>query len=442
VRSFVDKRVGNKKICGFRNEWKQFAGPAVCVIGSILLCVLLTIFRPEQGPVTEDGVIARSSYGGNVRSYPLLVEGLRENAVSVDVSVSAQVYTQSSIDEKFETIMEGMEERIRGDNPSLMEVNHDLNLPSRISSEGIRLRWYPSDSSFMSSSGKLLKEVDQPQELILSVELIADIQTAAGASADKDDLEDRKMSYHQSYEIPIRLIPVERTDEEQLMTDYQKHLEAADAAQADQETFRLPENFEGHTLKYRSGEKQGYGMIPMMGLLAAGLLWVREKNEQKEKEKKRERELLLDYSDLLSKMVVLTGAGLTIRNTWEKMVMDYEAARAAGRQPVRAAYEEMRQTCYQMKNGMPESEAYREFGKRCRLRQYLKLSGLLEQNRRSGTKNLREIFQTEMTDALEQRKNLALRMGEEAGTKLLVPLFMMLGIVMVMIMVPAMMSMG
>ena len=47
-----------------------------------------------------------------------------------------------------------------------------------------------------------------------------------------------------------------------------------------------------------------------------------------------------------------------------------------------------------------------------------------------------------MVDALEQRKNLARRLGEEAGTRLLMPLFLMLGIVMVMIMVPAMMSMG
>ena len=94
----------------------------------------------------------------------------------------------------------------------------------------------------------------------------------------------------------------------------------------------------------------------------------------------------------------------------------------------------MRYTYYQMQSGMAEGDAYREFGRRCRLQSYLKLSGLLEQNRRSGTKNMRAILETEMTDALEQRKNLARRLGEEAGTRLLMPLFLMLGIVMVMIM--------
>ena len=172
------------------------------------------------------------------------------------------------------------------------------------------------------------------------------------------------------------------------------------------------------------------------------LLAAKGQNEAKQKNQKRERELLLDYSDLLSKIMVLTGAGLTVRNAWGQMVKDYETGLELGKQKQRPAYEEMRKTYYQMQSGMAEGEAYREFGRRCRLQPYLKLSGLLEQNRKAGTKNIRAIFQAEMADALEQRKNLARRLGEEAGTKLLLPLFLMLGIIMTMVMVPAMMTMG
>lgn len=38
---------------------------------------------------------------------------------------------------------------------------------------------------------------------------------------------------------------------------------------------------------------------------------------------------------------------------------------------------------------------------------------------------------------MEQRKNLAKRLGEEAGTKLLLPIMLMLSIIMVLIIVPA-----
>ena len=59
---------------------------------------------------------------------------------------------------------------------------------------------------------------------------------------------------------------------------------------------------------------------------------------------------------------------------------------------------------------------------------------------RNGIANIRAILNAEMAQAWEERKNLARRLGEEAGTKLLGPLFIMLIIVMVIIIVPAMLS--
>ena len=49
-------------------------------------------------------------------------------------------------------------------------------------------------------------------------------------------------------------------------------------------------------------------------------------------------------------------------------------------------------------------------------------------------------MEQEAESALEDRKALAKKMGEEAGTKMLLPLMMMLGIVIAIIMVPAILS--
>ena len=46
----------------------------------------------------------------------------------------------------------------------------------------------------------------------------------------------------------------------------------------------------------------------------------------------------------------------------------------------------------------------------------------------------------EAEDAFEQRKNLAKKAGEEAGTKLMIPLFLMLIIVFAIVIVPAFFS--
>ena len=128
---------------------------------------------------------------------------------------------------------------------------------------------------------------------------------------------------------------------------------------------------------------------------------------------------------------------MTIRTAWERIAVGYENTVQEGTRKPRPAYEEMCHTISQLKSGMAESRAYGEFGRRCGLQPYVKLAALLEQNRKTGSKNLKAALELEMVTAFEQRKNLAKKLGEEAGTKLLLPLFLMLGVVMVMMVVPA-----
>ena len=65
---------------------------------------------------------------------------------------------------------------------------------------------------------------------------------------------------------------------------------------------------------------------------------------------------------------------------------------------------------------------------------------LLSQNLRKGSKGLTDILEREAADAFEDRKKLAKKLGEEAGTKLMIPLFMMLAIVFAIVTVPAFFS--
>ena len=61
----------------------------------------------------------------------------------------------------------------------------------------------------------------------------------------------------------------------------------------------------------------------------------------------------------------------------------------------------------------------------------------MSQNLRKGTKGLTELLKLEARQAFEERKAQAKRLGEEAGTKLLLPMFLMLAVVLVIVIVPA-----
>lgn len=405
-----------------KKEQKRWFLPGLCVVGSLLLYVGLTFFSKGESEIVGNR-LERGGYGDGSSVYEVEVDGLLEEPVDLTVEVGPRIYTEQEAERVFEEIMEGMEEKIRGKNPSLMEVREDLKLPSRWEDSGVRLLWYSEDPEWISATGKIEKTVEEPKNVQLQVHM----------SAGK---------YQAEYLIFLRLMPVIQTDEEALKAGLIKEIASREENAQSEPWMELPETYEGRSLTYRKKEENLYAVIPILGVVMAVLLFSQESAEQKKKEKLREKELLMDYAELVSKLMVLIGAGLTVRSAWERMVRDYESALDGKRIKRRVAYEEMRQTSFEIANGISESVAFREFGRRCGVQQYLKLSSLLEQNRRSGMKNLRAILTAEMEDAFEARKNLARTMGEEAGTKLLAPLFMMLGIVMVMIMVPAMISMG
>ena len=90
-----------------------------------------------------------------------------------------------------------------------------------------------------------------------------------------------------------------------------------------------------------------------------------------------------------------------------------------------------------MESGVAQAKAYERFGRRCRIPSYNKLSTMLAQNLRKGTANLPILLKEEAAGAFEERKHTARKLGEKAGTKLLMPMMMFLGITMVIIMVPA-----
>ena len=101
------------------------------------------------------------------------------------------------------------------------------------------------------------------------------------------------------------------------------------------------------------------------------------------------------------------------------------------------AYEELLYTCRELRSGISEGLAYEHFGKRAGLQEYIRLSALLAQNLKRGNSTLLERLREEAEKSGQERLQESKKMGEEAGTKLLVPMVLMLAVVMAVIMIPA-----
>ena len=395
----------------------------LCICGG-LVCFAAARLASGMEDVGKTGSLPRNPYGGGETQYELFVEGLVEEDYPITVPVGERQYTEEQAEALFDSIAESLGERVRGDNPSLAEVRTDLDLITSLPEEGVTLDWASEDPDLMDSSGHI-KNTKLPEG---GSDLWLKTIMKAG-------------EFREEYEIRITVFPPYLSEEERAIEELKEEIARQEESQRTEETLILPTQYGGRPLRYYDRDSGGYEILPVLGVLLAALFYVRDKMETEEEKKRRNRALFEDYSEIVFKLMVFISAGLTVLNAWERLVLDYQNKCAGGKQKLRPAYEEMADTLYQIRSGIPEGQAYTEFGKRCQLQPYIKLSSLLEQNRKTGTKHLKQLLEQEMNHAWEDQKNMARRLGEEAGTKLLLPLFLMLGIIMVIIMVPAMMSM-
>ena len=343
------------------------------------------------------------------------VEGLLEGSQKIEIPVSKRVYSNEEVKEAMKKGMDEILKILPGENTSLQNITTDVNPVSELSDLGLGIKWDFGDSDIIDIQGKVDNEnIGESVDIDIGVTLNYE-------------------SYEESYVIPARVMPKPMSADESLIKRFKEYISVADKKSVGESGFYLPESFEGKKLVYHLEDGMNFHLIWIMGIIVAILLYLREKNNDRQKLEKKKRELLKDYPDIVSKLIVFIGAGLSVRQSWEGIVKDYESEN----KEKRYAYEEMAKSLARLKTGTQENVVYKEFGRSCLLRQYMKLASLLEQNRKSGISTLSTLLGMESQSAWEERLNLAKREGEELNTKLLLPLFMMLLIVMMMIIVPA-----
>lgn len=400
----------------------------LCLMAGLFIGLAAQLWQHTDSALLEGNTLARGSYGQGDQTYSLIVEGLGEKEVPVEMVLSERMYTKQEAHKTYEAVMVQLPQLILGNNPSLEDVRQDLNLLTYLDSYGIRLRWESDEPELLDSFGELhVQELKQRGIGEQGIKISLHVRMTEG-------------NWPEEYELSVCVKPPVLTQQEQTEEAFVEFLKSQDELQSYTAYMKLPEEYQGQSLKYSLPEESVF--VPVMGLGVAGavLCFFGDQARQQNRTEERKRQLALDYPEVLSRLTIFLGAGMSIRTAWDKIALEYKMMLEQGRRRKRYVYEEMYETSCQMKGGVPEGKAFEEFGRRCGLQSYMKLGGLLEQNRKNGSKNLRNLLRTEMTDAFEQRKHQARRLGEEAGTKLLLPLFILLSVVMVMIAVPALME--
>lgn len=388
-----------------------------------LVIVLLFSYKNAQD---EGLIIDNKLYRGdeNTASYTVTLDAQvgEETYENIEIQVGPRVYTKEEFDQILPEFCSELEKEFLGNNPSLEEIKGKVYMPEQLKNYPFVIRWQCSDWGIINRKGEIENGVSPEGSLVIMKALI------------------QYRQYEASHQFGVCVYPPNLTFAEQIRLELLERIQEEEERSKEEEAVPLPMNVNGMQVTWT--EKKSKQSIYLLLFLIASLvaIFLGQDRDLYKQVDERNKELLLVYPEIISKITLFVGAGMSLRSAFQKIAMEYQKKRTAG-EPLKFAYEEIVTMVKEMECGVEEIVAYRNYGRRCHLQEYVKFASLLEQNVRMGGKGFIDQLQREAQDAFENRKSHAEKLGEQAGTKLMAPMFMMLIIVVAMIMIPALSGM-
>lgn len=317
-----------------------------------------------------------------------------------------------------------LEQEVLGENESLDQIYSDLNFIESIPKTSIKVEWIPEDYRLISNSGKVENST-----------LTQSVKTTVTAVLKCQDMQ-------KEHTIPLTIWPKVKDERNILFDELLKSIEKNKNQTVNETEWALPNKLGDYIIEWEKPKDDPSGVILVAGLTVSILIWFLMDKDLDSKVKHRNNQMLQDYPEIINKFSLLVNAGMTIKQAWFNIAEDYIRKKEVQKSEIRYAYEEMTATLYELKLGIPESQAYEQFGQRTGLLPYIKFSSCLVQNLKKGNKDMVSILKIEAMEAFHERKATAKKLGEEASTKLLGPMAIMLLIVFAIIMIPAFLSFG
>ena len=338
---------------------------------------------------------------------------------TMELEIEEKQPTKSEAKKLLEKAKKEIDATFLGENKALEQVMSDVILQDAYQDGMVAAEWSFDDYTYIGTDGVIKEnELDEP-ELVEATAVLT-----CG-------------EYQQIYRFSMQLCPCSVETEKGLRREIQKKIRQQPLEKSE---ITLPSDIAGIPLQWKKTGNMDGAMLSILGIVVCFLLPYGQKLEEQKQKKIILEKRKKDYPMLVEELSLFLAAGVTFTEAARKMTENYER-RKKQTGKVQEGYELWKKLSYEMRDGVREADAIMRFGKESERKEYKKLALLLEQNRRQGSQHMIQQLEQENLIAFEMRKNQVKREGEEASVKLLFPMMGMLGIVIVILILPAMMTM-
>lgn len=392
---------------------------AACIIGLEIIGCVMSLMDGSGNAVVKK--VKRPDAGASAEEHELTARS-GDKKEKVQVSVSERELSDTEALKAIDKAEKEVKKGYLGENESSKEVYRDLDFRSSYC-DTVTAEWETSPTGVFDSDGTIRNSnVKEPVDI--SVRCLLSCQDESRIA-----------------ELKVTAVPVPADAEMGFSYYLDQALAEADQTGLNKGYMMLPESVNGSKVRFtEKREDDGLKLVILMAL-ALGLYIFYMRYRQRDLEKERQKRIALDYPKMVSQLSMYIGAGFSVRQAFMQVGNAYVLQRERGH-PERPAFEAVLRMNRKISDGEDEEGAINALGDSLMNKGFRKLTMLLAQSRRKGNAELRDQMEQEEREAYDKRRMDARIAGEEASLKLLIPMMGLLGVIFIVLMVPAFMQMG
>lgn len=385
------------------------------IMAFIVLLLVAIISDLSREKIIKNGTIERDPIGGEEREVSLIVGAEGQQEEEYQLKVLPMQPTEDEAKEYFDRAITTIEKDFR-------EVKEIVPIHTSYEEDIVKAEWSLAPYNLVDAEGKILYEKVEKEGNLVN----AQVKLSCG-------------KYEEIYQFSFEIMPKELSKEESFWIQLEEWMNEQLSKEGDA-SLVLPTEINGQKVSWREEREYITYKILLLELVAVLLLWVTMKRKKMEEEKKRILQMERDYPDVVNQLSLLLGAGMTTRQAWLKLSEQYSFKRKAKMIEEREVYEAINRMSRRFAEGESERALYHQFSQEIPALCFHKLMRLLLGNLEKGTQGISIRLEEESRVAYEQRILQAKKLGEEASTKMVFPLMLMLILVMGIVILPALME--
>lgn len=385
------------------------------LIVSILFLFWTVAYRFSSGEMT----LTRNPFGEGDKEFCISLKKENEKK-NVSLLVREKVPSQKELDRIYDEFFKKLEKEMCGKNLSLKKVTENLSFPEQLSGYPFRISYQTGDSAWIQLDGSLGKDarlLKKGEKKEVNIKVTASYQ-----------------KYRKSHIYTIDIIDGNCKKVKDVFSGAQAYLKKKEKESRGKEILSIPSAFEDVKME-ESGKERKSVKIFMLSFILLLLIPVHNYLDLKEKGKKYQEEAEKDFPVIVHLLTLYMGAGLSFFSAVSRISSSYRERRE--RTGARYAFDKLLFMEQQMKTGVGQKEACLKWGAAFEKDCYRKLSVILTQSFTKGAREAASLMEEAEKEAFAARIDRARKEGEEASTKLLFPMILLLFLVMLLVMYPA-----